>query len=232
VCPRVEREQEFGYMRNKLRKIGVAVTASSFVVAGAWGISAADAGATSKAPDLTPSAKVIKCYRTYKEPKKIRCYEVRKRHERHNGRDVIVIVLVQVPTPKNPPAVIVVPSLPQPTTTTSGPTPPVSSPAAPTTGTPSPTSGTGSPTGTPSPTSGTGSPTATETGGTPTGSPTATETGGTDTGTPNATETGGTDTGTPNATENGGTETGGSDNGATDNGGTDNGAPNDETGGS
>jgi hypothetical protein len=216
VCPRVEREQEFGYMRNKLRKIGVAVTASSFVVAGAWGISAADAGATSKAPDLTPSAKVIKCYRTHKEPKKIHCYEVRKRHERHNGRDVIVIVLVQVPTPKNPPTVIVVPSLPQPTTTTSGPTtsPPVSSPAAPTTGTPSPTSGTGSPT-------------ATETGGTPTGSPTATETGGTDTGTPTATETGGTDTGAPTATE-----TGGTDNGGTDNGGTDNGAPNDETGGS
>ncbi|MEU9440910.1 hypothetical protein AB0D42_08290 [Streptomyces sp. NPDC048304] len=181
-------------MNNKLRKIGVAVTASSFLVAGAWGISAADAGATSKAPHLAPSAKVIKCYRTYKDPKKIRCYEMRKRHQRHNGRDVVVIILVQVPTPKNPPTVIVVPSLPQPTTTSPGPTtsPPVSptSPTSPSTGNTSPTSGPSSPTSSPTTSSPTGSPTATETGGTQTGSPTATETGGTDTGSPTATETG------------------------------------------
>ncbi|MEU7301507.1 hypothetical protein [Streptomyces sp. NPDC007206] len=195
-------------MNNKLRKIGVAVTASSFLVAGAWGISAADAGATSKAPDLAPSAKVIKCYRTYKDPKKIRCYEVRKRHQRHNGRDVVVIILVQVPTPKNPPTVIVVPSLPQPTTTSPGPTtsPPVSptSPTSPSTGNTSPTSGPSSPTSSPTTSSPTSSPTATATGGAQTGSPTATETGGTGTGAPPATETGGTDTGAPND------ETGGS----------------------
>ncbi|MQY38148.1 hypothetical protein SRB17_61570 [Streptomyces sp. RB17] len=201
-------------MDKKLRKICVAVTASSCLAAGAWGISATDAGATSKTTALAPTAKVIKCYRTHKDPKKIHCYQVKKRHERHNGRDVIVIILVQVPTPKNPPAVIVVPSLPTPTTTspaptTTSPTPGTTAPTpSPTTGSPTPT--TGAP-ATTSPTTGptTGAPTTGPTTGAPTTGPTTTEpttsapgtespTGGaTETGAPSAPETGGTDTGAP-----------------------------------
>ena len=182
-------------MDNNLRKICVAVTASSCLAAGAWGISATDAGATSKAPSLAPTAKVIKCYRTHKNPKKIVCYQVKKRHEYHNGRDVIVIILVQIPTPKNPPQVIVVPSLPKPTTTSPAPT---TTSASPTTGTTSPS---------PSPTSGSATPTTGPTTGAPTNeSPTG---GTTETGAPTATETGGAGTGAPSAPGTGGADTGG-----------------------
>ncbi|MFE9098187.1 hypothetical protein [Streptomyces sp. NPDC007264] len=91
------------------RSVGVAVAASS-LVAGALGISATSASASPQKPELTPS--LLRCYRTYHDPRVIICYRIHHRRHYIDGRFIYVPVVIRVVTPRYYPRPFFVNNLP------------------------------------------------------------------------------------------------------------------------
>ncbi len=89
-----------------LRGVVLAATATAGLMVGAWHASASDgttgtAGATS----------ALRCYATTKNPGAPVCFRVSAKAEFRHGQVVYVPILIQVPTPANPPSVTIVNSL-------------------------------------------------------------------------------------------------------------------------
>ncbi|MFF0789719.1 hypothetical protein [Streptomyces spiralis] len=94
-----------------LRGAGVAVAVSSCLMVGVW---AAPVRAVSGSPEntqSTPAKSPLKCYATRSDPKSVVCYRFSEKAEFRHGEIVYVPILIQVPTPSNPPAVTIVDSL-------------------------------------------------------------------------------------------------------------------------
>ncbi|GAA3150844.1 hypothetical protein [Streptomyces echinatus] len=88
-----------------LRGAVLAATATAGLMAGAWGASASE-GTVAPGANLT-----LRCYATVKNPEAPVCYRLSAKAEYRHGQIVYVPILIQVPTPAQPPAVIIVNSL-------------------------------------------------------------------------------------------------------------------------
>jgi hypothetical protein len=71
-------------------------------MAGAWVAPAADGSA---APQAGP---VPRCYATAQDPGRVLCYRVSAKAEYRHGQMVYIPLLIQVPTPSEPPSVVIV----------------------------------------------------------------------------------------------------------------------------
>lgn len=104
------RAPELMNMKKKtLRKIGVAA-AASFLAAGIVGTSASSSVALPQNSRSAPSA--LKCYTVVDDPNEIVCYQISQRATNTGGQIVFWPFLIQVPTPANPPAPVIVNVLP------------------------------------------------------------------------------------------------------------------------
>ncbi len=94
-----------------LRGAGLMAAVSSCLTVGLW---AAPASAVSGSPEnthSTPAKSPLRCYATRSDPKAVVCYRFSAKAEFRHGEIVYVPILVQVPTPSNPPAITIVDSL-------------------------------------------------------------------------------------------------------------------------
>ncbi|WP_153540577.1 hypothetical protein [Streptomyces sp. RB17] len=87
--------------------------ASCFLVValGAGGAATAEAAALPQNPQALPEKSEPQCYATDREPGVIVCYRTSWKAEYRHGDVVYVPVLIQVPTPSQPPSVTIVDSL-------------------------------------------------------------------------------------------------------------------------
>lgn len=105
----------FGLMNMKkktLRSISVAAAASFCLEAAILGTSASDSVASPQNSQVAPAE--LKCYTTISDPNAIVCYRVSKRILNRGGQITFFPFLIQVPTPSNAPAPVVVNVLPPP----------------------------------------------------------------------------------------------------------------------
>ncbi|GHF21558.1 hypothetical protein GCM10014715_89550 [Streptomyces spiralis] len=107
-----------------LRGAGLAAAVSSCLMVGVW---AAPVSAVSGSPEntqsmqSTPVKSPLRCYATRSDPKAVVCYRFSEKAEFRHGEIVYVPILIQVPTPSNPPAITVVDSLSDVRPTDTGP---------------------------------------------------------------------------------------------------------------
>ncbi|MFF8612097.1 hypothetical protein [Streptomyces sp. NPDC015350] len=95
--------------KTTLRTIGTAA-AASFLAAGILGTSASNSFASPQSSQAAPS--VVKCYSDIDHPSEIVCYQVSQRATNTGSQIVFWPFLIQVPTPLNPPAPVIVNVLP------------------------------------------------------------------------------------------------------------------------
>lgn len=89
----------------KVWSIGLAAAASAFFSIGAG-------GAPTSEGSVPPHAQsVLRCYATSKNPEAAVCYRLSKKAEYRHGQIVYIPMLIQVPTPADPPSVTIVDSL-------------------------------------------------------------------------------------------------------------------------
>lgn len=88
-----------------LRGANLALTAFACLAVGAWCASASGETAS------THAVSALRCYATPKNPTTPVCYHFSAKAEYRHGRIVYVPILIQVPVPPHPPAVIIVNSL-------------------------------------------------------------------------------------------------------------------------
>jgi hypothetical protein len=60
---------------------------------------------------VAPVKSAMRCYATRADPEAVVCYRFSKKAEFRHGSIVYVPILIQVPTPSNPPSVVIVNSL-------------------------------------------------------------------------------------------------------------------------
>lgn len=95
--------------KRTLRNISVAA-AASFLTAGILGTSASSSVASQQNSQFAPSA--LKCYTLIDNPDEVVCYRVSQRALNTGSEIVFFPFLIQVPTPSDPPAPVVVNVLP------------------------------------------------------------------------------------------------------------------------
>ncbi|MGW1405254.1 hypothetical protein [Streptomyces sp. NPDC002403] len=95
--------------KTTLRNIGAAA-AASFLTAGILGTSASNAIASQQNFQVAPSE--LRCYTLIDNPNEVVCYRVSQRALNTGSEIVFFPFLIQVPTPSNPPAPVVVSVLP------------------------------------------------------------------------------------------------------------------------
>lgn len=93
------------------RACRLAVTASACLAVGVWSAPVSEATVPSHTSQAAPAKSVLRCYATRSDPAVIVCYRLSKKAEYRHGMIVYVPILIQVPTPSNPPSVILVNSL-------------------------------------------------------------------------------------------------------------------------
>ena len=93
------------------RGFSLAVAASCCMALGAWSASASEAGVLSVKPPAAATKSALQCYATRGSPDAITCYQNSWKAEFRHGNMVYIPRLIQVPTPPQPPPVIVVNSL-------------------------------------------------------------------------------------------------------------------------
>lgn len=77
-------------------------------------VSATSANAAGVSPSgiqAAPAKSAMRCYATRDNPDVVVCYRFSKKAEFRHGSVVYVPILIQVPTPSNPPPVVIVTSL-------------------------------------------------------------------------------------------------------------------------
>lgn len=89
----------------------LAVAASACLAVWVWSAPASTATVPSHTSQAAPAKLVLRCYATRSDPAVVVCYRLSKKAEYRHGMIVYVPILIQVPTPSNPPSVIVVDSL-------------------------------------------------------------------------------------------------------------------------
>lgn len=94
-----------------LRSAGLVAAVSSCLTVGVWvGQASAESGSPENTQSI-PAKSPLGCYATRSDPKTVVCYRFSAKAEFRHGEMVYVPILVQVPTPSNPPAVTIVDSL-------------------------------------------------------------------------------------------------------------------------
>jgi hypothetical protein len=95
--------------KTTLRNISAAA-AASFLAAGILGTSATSSVASPQNSQVAPSA--LQCYSAIDDPNEIVCYQVSQRALNTGSEIVFFPFLIQVPTPSNAPAPVIVDTLP------------------------------------------------------------------------------------------------------------------------